>query len=146
MREEYDRTGDTSLAVISGISRTGRLVTSAALILFFAFSALATSPGIDGKILGTAMGVGILIDATTVRAPPVPPPPPRAREPGDSERETVPASAQCHPKSTPARRHRRSSGVGPGAGGCRGPGHLLGRLTRSAARTWTAPPARMRAR
>jgi RND superfamily putative drug exporter len=68
MREEYDRTGDTSLAVISGISRTGRLVTSAALILFFAFSALATSPGIDGKILGTAMGVGILIDATIVRA------------------------------------------------------------------------------
>jgi putative drug exporter of the RND superfamily len=68
MREEYDRTGDTSMAVISGISRTGRLVTSAALILFFAFSALATSPGIDGKILGTAMGVGILIDATIIRA------------------------------------------------------------------------------
>jgi putative drug exporter of the RND superfamily len=68
MREEYDRTGDTSIAVITGISRTGRLVTSAALILFFAFSALATSPGIDGKILGTAMGVGILIDATIVRA------------------------------------------------------------------------------
>jgi RND superfamily putative drug exporter len=68
MREEYDRTGDTNLAVISGISRTGRLVTSAALILFFAFSALASSPGIDGKILGTAMGVGILIDATIVRA------------------------------------------------------------------------------
>jgi RND superfamily putative drug exporter len=68
MREEYDRTGNTNLAVISGISRTGRLVTSAALILFFAFSALASSPGIEGKILGTAMGVGILIDATIVRA------------------------------------------------------------------------------
>jgi putative drug exporter of the RND superfamily len=68
MREEYDRTGDTSMAVITGISRTGRLVTSAALILFFAFSALASSPGIDGKIIGTALGVGILIDATIVRA------------------------------------------------------------------------------
>jgi RND superfamily putative drug exporter len=68
MREEYDRTGSTSMAVITGISRTGRLVTSAALILFFAFSALATSPGIDGKIIGTALGVGILIDATIVRA------------------------------------------------------------------------------
>ena len=45
MREEYDRTGDTSMAVITGIGRTGRLVTSAALILFFAFSALASSPG-----------------------------------------------------------------------------------------------------
>lgn len=68
MREEYDRTGDTSTAVITGIGRTGRLVTSAALILFFAFSALASSPGTDGKIIGTALGVGILIDATVVRA------------------------------------------------------------------------------
>ena len=56
------------MAVITGISRTGRLVTSAALILFFAFSALATSPGTDVKVLGTALGVGILIDATIVRA------------------------------------------------------------------------------
>jgi RND superfamily putative drug exporter len=68
MREEYDRTGDTPMAVITGIGRTGRLVTSAALILFFAFSALATSPGTDVKVLGTALGVGILIDATIVRA------------------------------------------------------------------------------
>jgi len=68
MREEYDRTGDTSMAVITGIGRTGRLVTSAALILFFAFSALASSPGTDIKVLGTALGVGILIDATIVRA------------------------------------------------------------------------------
>jgi RND superfamily putative drug exporter len=68
MREEYDRTGSTSTAVITGIGRTGRLVTSAALILFFAFSALASSPGTDGKIIGTALGVGILIDATVVRA------------------------------------------------------------------------------
>ena len=72
MREEYDRTGDTSMAVITGIGRTGRLVTSAALILFFAFSALATSPGTDVKVLGTALGVGILIDATIVRALMVP--------------------------------------------------------------------------
>ena len=68
MREEYDSNGDTSMAVITGIGRTGRLVTSAALILFFAFSALATSPGTDVKVFGTALGVGILIDATIVRA------------------------------------------------------------------------------
>jgi RND superfamily putative drug exporter len=68
MREEYDRTGDTGTAVITGIGRTGRLVTSAALILFFSFSAIATSPGTDTKVLGTALGVGILIDATIVRA------------------------------------------------------------------------------
>jgi RND superfamily putative drug exporter len=68
MREEYDRTGDTAMAVITGIGRTGRLVTSAALILFFSFSAIATDPGTDTKVLGTALGVGILIDATIVRA------------------------------------------------------------------------------
>ena len=68
MREEYDATGSTSKAVITGLGRTGRLVTSAALILFFSFAALAASPGTDIKVLGTALGVGILIDATLVRA------------------------------------------------------------------------------
>ncbi len=68
MREEYDNTGETATAVITGLGRTGRLVTSAALILFFAFAALASAPGTDIKVLGTALGVGILIDATVVRA------------------------------------------------------------------------------
>ncbi|MBO1755275.1 MMPL family transporter [Allobranchiibius sp. CTAmp26] len=68
MREEYDATGSTAAAVTVGLGRTGRLVTSAALILFFAFAALASSPGTDIKVLGTALGVGILIDATIVRA------------------------------------------------------------------------------
>ncbi len=68
MREEYDATADTSAAVVTGLGRTGRLVTSAALILFFAFAALASAPGTDIRVLGTALGVGILIDATVVRA------------------------------------------------------------------------------
>jgi RND superfamily putative drug exporter len=68
MREEYDATGSTKSAVIGGLGRTGRLITSAALILFFAFAALASAPGTDIKVLGTALGVGILIDATLVRA------------------------------------------------------------------------------
>jgi len=68
MREQYDETGSTAQAVVTGLGRTGRLVTSAALILFFSFAALASSPGTDIKVLGTALGVGILIDATLVRA------------------------------------------------------------------------------
>ena len=68
MREEYDDTGSTPSAVVTGLGRTGRLVTSAALILFFSFAALASSPGTDIKVIGTALGVGILIDATLVRA------------------------------------------------------------------------------
>jgi RND superfamily putative drug exporter len=68
MREEYDRTGDTNLAVVNGLARTGRLVTGAALILFLAFLALSASPGTDIKVFATALGVGILLDATVVRA------------------------------------------------------------------------------
>ena len=68
MREEYDATGSTRIAVVEGLGRTGRLVTSAALILFLAFIALAAIPQTDVKILATALGVGILIDATIVRA------------------------------------------------------------------------------
>jgi putative drug exporter of the RND superfamily len=68
MREEYDATGETNEAVIRGIGRTGRLVTSAALILFLAFMSLASSPGTDVKVLATGLAAGILLDATIIRA------------------------------------------------------------------------------
>jgi RND superfamily putative drug exporter len=68
MREEYDRTGSTDTAVIRGIGRTGRLVTSAALILFLAFVSMAASPGTDLKMFATGLGAGILLDATIIRA------------------------------------------------------------------------------
>jgi RND superfamily putative drug exporter len=68
MREEYDRTGSTQAAVVQGIGRTGRLVTSAALILFLAFISLAAGPQTDVKILATALAAGILLDATVIRA------------------------------------------------------------------------------
>jgi RND superfamily putative drug exporter len=68
VREEYDAGHPTNQAVIEGIGRTGRLVTSAALILFLAFAALASGPGTDLKILATALGFGILLDATIVRS------------------------------------------------------------------------------
>ena len=67
VREEYDAGASTDEAVIRGIGRTGRLVTSAALILFLAFAALASGPGTDIKILATGLGIGILIDATIIR-------------------------------------------------------------------------------
>ncbi len=68
MREEYDNTGDTRQAVVRGIGRTGRLVTSAALILFLAFVALASGPGTDLKMFATGLAAGILLDATVIRA------------------------------------------------------------------------------
>ena len=68
IREEYDRSGNTDTAVVEGIGRTGRLVTSAALILFLAFASLASAPDTDIKVLATGLGIGVLLDATVVRA------------------------------------------------------------------------------
>ena len=68
MREEYDRTGSTDQAVITGIGRTGRLVTSAALILFLGFLSMSTGPSTDVKVLATGLGAGILLDAIVVRS------------------------------------------------------------------------------
>ena len=49
-----------------GVGRTGRLVTSAALILFLAFASLASAPDTDIKVLATGLGIGILLDATLI--------------------------------------------------------------------------------
>ncbi|WP_086821839.1 MMPL family transporter [Allokutzneria sp. NRRL B-24872] len=68
MREEYDRTGDTRRAVVHGVSRTGRLVTSAALILFFSFASMATGGELDVAIFASGISLGILLDATLIRS------------------------------------------------------------------------------
>ena len=67
IREARDRGATTDQAVIEGLSRTGRLITSAALILFLTQVSLSTIPFTDVKIFATGMGIGILLDATVVR-------------------------------------------------------------------------------
>ena len=54
MREAYDETGDTNTAIQLGLARTGKLVTSAALILMFAFLVLSSSPGWTSSSSGSA--------------------------------------------------------------------------------------------
>jgi len=68
MRECYDEHRDTDRAVVDGLGATGRLVTSAALILFLAFVALGAAPGTELKIFATGLAAGIILDATVVRA------------------------------------------------------------------------------
>jgi len=68
MREAYDETGDTNTAIQLGLARTGKLVTSAALVLMFAFFVLSTSPGTDIKQFGIGLAAGIIFDATVIRA------------------------------------------------------------------------------
>jgi RND superfamily putative drug exporter len=68
MREAYDEIGNTEEAVALGLARTGKLVTSAALVLMFAFFVLSTSPGTDVKQFGIGLAAGIIFDATIIRA------------------------------------------------------------------------------
>jgi putative drug exporter of the RND superfamily len=68
IREAYDETRDTAKAVSLGLARTGKLVTSAALVLVFAFFSLSTGPGPDIKQFGIGLAAGVLLDATLIRA------------------------------------------------------------------------------
>ena len=67
MREARDAGAGTDEAVVEGMARTGRLVTSAALILFLAFLSMSAAPTTDVRVLATGLGAGILVDATIVR-------------------------------------------------------------------------------
>jgi RND superfamily putative drug exporter len=68
VREEFLATGDNSLAVARGLSRTGRLITSAALLLVVVISSFATSKILFMKTLGVGMALAIALDATVIRA------------------------------------------------------------------------------
>ena len=72
MRELYDETGDTDTAIRVGLARTGKLVTSAALVLMFAFFTLSLSPGLDIKQFAIGLAAGIIFDATVIRVMLVP--------------------------------------------------------------------------
>jgi len=67
IREEYDASGSTTTAIKAGLQATGKLVTSAALILMFAFLVLSASPGLDIKQFGIGLAAGIIFDATVIR-------------------------------------------------------------------------------
>ncbi len=68
VREQWDLTGDNTLAVATGVQKTGRIITSAALLLAVVIGAFATSGLVFMKLIGIGMLVALLIDATVVRA------------------------------------------------------------------------------
>jgi RND superfamily putative drug exporter len=67
VREQYDVTGDNRVAVATGIQRTGRIITAAALLLMVVIGAFSASPITFIKLIGVAMLVALLVDATIVR-------------------------------------------------------------------------------
>jgi RND superfamily putative drug exporter len=72
IKEEYDRTGDTELAVATGLQRGAPLITAAGGILALTFAAYATAQVTFVQMLGVGMAVAVLVDATVIRAVLVP--------------------------------------------------------------------------
>lgn len=68
VREQWDHSHDNQLAVATGVQKTGRIITSAALLLAVVIGAFATSGIVFMKMIGVGMLVALLIDATIVRA------------------------------------------------------------------------------
>ena len=72
IKEEYDRTGDNVGSVAVGLERTGRLVTSAAVLIAVVMIAFAVSGVTFMKMFGIGMTLAVLVDAFVVRATLVP--------------------------------------------------------------------------
>ncbi|WP_432103951.1 MMPL family transporter [Streptomyces sp. bgisy091] len=68
IKEEYDRTGDHDHAVTFGLSRTGGLITAAAVILAVVMVAIGASRVTNTKMLGLGIALAVLMDAMVVRS------------------------------------------------------------------------------
>ncbi len=68
MKEACDRTGDNREAVARGLERSGRIVTSAALIVVVVAGSFAFADIVLIKALGLGMAIAVALDATVVRA------------------------------------------------------------------------------
>jgi RND superfamily putative drug exporter len=67
IREEYLNTGDNDTSVVRGIAGTGRVITSAALIMISVFLSFVLSDDPSTKMFGLGLATAIFVDATIVR-------------------------------------------------------------------------------
>jgi putative drug exporter of the RND superfamily len=72
IKEAYDETGDNDLAVRLGLQRSGRIITSAALLIVVVFAGFASGEVLGIKQLGFGLAVAVIVDATIVRSVLVP--------------------------------------------------------------------------
>ncbi|MEA2622394.1 MAG: putative drug exporter of the superfamily [Chloroflexota bacterium] len=68
MKEAWDRTGNNREAVARGLERSGRIVTSAALIVVLVASSFSAAEVVLIKALGLGVAIAVALDATVVRA------------------------------------------------------------------------------
>ncbi len=67
VREAWDQTGDNRQAVATGLARSGRIITGAALILVVVATAFVSADVVLIKALGLGIGLAIALDASVVR-------------------------------------------------------------------------------
>jgi RND superfamily putative drug exporter len=67
IREEYDASGNNREAVATGLAKTARVITSAALIMIAVFLSFVTSDDATVKMIGLGLAVAVFVDATIVR-------------------------------------------------------------------------------
>jgi len=67
IRERWDELGDNTAAVVSGVQRTGWMISTAAVLLCVVVGSFATSGITFVKMIGVGMVVALLVDATLVR-------------------------------------------------------------------------------
>jgi RND superfamily putative drug exporter len=72
IKEMHDQGADTNTAVVHGLARTGRIVSTAAGLLSVTFFAFATSSVSFLQMLGLGAGLAVLLDATLIRGVLVP--------------------------------------------------------------------------
>jgi putative drug exporter of the RND superfamily len=72
IQEHYKQDGDPHEAVVKGLASTGRVITSAALIMVFVFSSFVLNGNAIVKEFGIGLAAAIAIDATIVRCLAVP--------------------------------------------------------------------------
>jgi uncharacterized membrane protein YdfJ with MMPL/SSD domain len=68
IREEWLRTHDNHQSVISGLAHTGRIITSAAVIMLVVIGSFAAGTLVYVKQMGVGIGAAIVLDVTLVRA------------------------------------------------------------------------------
>jgi uncharacterized membrane protein YdfJ with MMPL/SSD domain len=72
IREEYRRTGDNAKSVITGLSQTGGLITSAALIMVVLFGSFGFTRLTATREFGLGLAFAVALDATLIRVVLVP--------------------------------------------------------------------------
>ena len=63
----WDETGDNDLAVAQGLQRSGRIITSAALLIVIVFAGFAAGEIVAMKQIGLGLAIAVIVDATVVR-------------------------------------------------------------------------------